>query len=251
MIVKTGTKWQTEPPIWVRQDEQRRQYVREMFARIAPRYDLLNSLLSFWLHHYWRRRVVAMLRLSPNAHVLDICTGTGDLALDLARHLGPAGEVVGLDFCAPMLRRGLQKAQRKGWNHLTWIQADALYLPFSDNQFEAVTIAFGLRNLIDKPRALREMWRVLRPGGRLAILELNRPQGALTSRLYDVYALKVLPWIGKRFSAADAYLYLPMSIQHYENRATIAEMMTEAGFANVCYYDLTFGVVCVHMGVKP
>lgn len=240
-----------EPPIWARHDEQRRQYVREMFARIAPRYDLLNSILSFWLHYYWRHQVVRMLHLSPNAHVLDLCTGTGDLALDIARHLGPAGEVMGLDFCAPMLEQGQRKAQRRGLNHITWIQADALQLPFADNQFEAVTIAFGLRNLIDKPRALREMFRVLQPGGRLAILELNRPQGLLMGKLYDLYTLTILPAIGRSLSHADAYLYLPMSIRHYENRITIAEMMSEAGFQNVWYRDLTFGVVCVHMGVKP
>ena len=240
-----------EPPIWARHDEQRRRYVREMFARIAPRYDLLNSILSFWLHYYWRHQVVRMLRLSSNAHVLDLCTGTGDLALDIARHLGPAGEVIGLDFCAPMLEQGQRKAQRRGLNHITWIQADALQLPFADNQFEAVTIAFGLRNLIDKPRALREMFRVLQPGGRLAVLELNRPQGMLMGTLYDFYTLKILPAIGRSLSHADAYLYLPMSIQHYESRITIAEMMREAGFQNVCYRDLTFGVVCVHMGVKP
>ena len=205
-----------EPPIWARHDEQRRRYVREMFARIAPRYDLLNSILSFWLHYYWRHQVVRMLRLSSNAHVLDLCTGTGDLALDIARHLGPAGEVIGLDFCAPMLEQGQRKAQRRGLNHITWIQADALQLPFADNQFEAVTIAFGLRNLIDKPRALREMFRVLQPGGRLAVLELNRPQGMLMGKLYDFYTLKILPAIGRSLSHADAYLYLPMSIQHYE-----------------------------------
>lgn len=235
----------------MRQDEQKRQYVRTMFARIASRYDLLNSVLSFWLHPYWRHTVVKMLNLSPNAHVLDLCTGTGDLAIDLARYLGPASEVVGLDFCAPMLQQAPLKAQRRGLNHLTWVQADALALPFADNQFEAITIAFGLRNLIDKPCAFREMWRVLQPGGRAAILELTRPQGFLTSRLYDFYALKILPRIGKRLSDAEAYLYLPMSIRHYEDRATITEMMTEAGFTNVCYRDLTFGVVCVHMGVKP
>lgn len=225
--------------------------MRAMFASIAPRYDLLNSVLSFCLHHYWRHQVVKMLNLSPNAHVLDLCTGTGDLALDLARSIGPASEVVGLDFCAPMLQQAPVKAQRRGLNHLTWIQADALALPFADNQFEAVTIAFGLRNLIDKLRALREMWRVLQPGGRAAILELTRPQGWLAGKLYDFYALKILPRIGKKLSDADAYLYLPMSIQHYEDRATITEMMTDAGFANVCYRDLTFGVVCVHTGVKP
>ncbi|MCS7208025.1 MAG: bifunctional demethylmenaquinone methyltransferase/2-methoxy-6-polyprenyl-1,4-benzoquinol methylase UbiE [Fimbriimonadales bacterium] len=248
--VKTCTNRQMEPPIWARQDSARRRYVREMFSRVAPRYDLLNSLLSFQLHHYWRRRVVRMLRLAPDARVLDLCTGTGDLAIALARHLGPAGEVVALDFCEPMLRIGRAKAQRRGLNHTIWLQADALQLPFTDAQFDAATMAFGLRNLIDKPAALHEIYRVLKSGGKLAILELTRPQRAPVTWLYDLYALHILPRVGKRLSQADAYLYLPMSIRHYEDRATIAEYMKEAGFANVYYRDLTFGVVCVHMGVK-
>ncbi len=249
--MKTSTNWQTEPPIWVRQDEQRRQYVREMFARIAPRYDLLNTVLSFALHAYWRAQVVRMLHLAPCSRVLDVCTGTGDLALALARHLGPAGEVIGLDFCEPMLLQGREKARRKGLNHIVWLSGDALCLPFVDAQFDALTIAFGLRNLIEKPKAFAEMARVLKPGGKLAVLELTRPQMALIRWLYDFYALKILPRIGRAISDADAYLYLPMSIQHYEDRATIADTMRQAGFRDVCYRDLTFGVVCVHMGVKP
>lgn len=237
--------------MWARQDSTRRRYVREMFSRIAPRYDLLNSILSFQLHHYWRRRVVQLLRLAPSAHVLDLCTGTGDLAIEIARHLGPAGEVVALDFCEPMLRLGREKAYRRGLNHTVWLHADALHLPLAEAQFDAVTMAFGLRNLVDKRGALREIYRVLKPGGKVAILELTRPQRLPMCWLYDLYALHILPRIGKRLSQADAYLYLPMSIQHYEDRATIAEYMQQAGFANVWYRDLTFGVVCVHTGVKP
>ena len=237
--------------MWARQDTVRRAYVREMFGRVAPRYDLLNGILSLQLHHYWRRTVVQMLRLSPDARVLDLCTGTGDLAIELARMLGPAGEVVALDFCEPMLQIGREKARRRGLNHTVWLQADALQLPFAPDQFDAATMAFGLRNLIDKAVALREIHRVLKPGGTVAILELTRPQRAPTRWLYDFYALQILPRIGKRLSQADAYLYLPMSIQHYEDRATIAEYMQQAGFTQVCYRDLTFGVVCVHMGVKP
>lgn len=237
--------------MWTRQDAARRNYVREMFGRVAPRYDLLNGILSLQLHHYWRRRVVQMLRLPPDSRVLDLCTGTGDLAIELARTLGPAGEVVALDFCEPMLRKGRDKARRRGLNHTVWLHADALQLPFAPNQFDAATMAFGLRNLIDKPAAFREIYRVLTPGGKVAILELTRPQHAPMRWLYDLYALHILPRIGKRLSQADAYLYLPMSIQHYEDRATIAEFMHQAGFTQVSYCDLTFGVVCVHRGVKP
>lgn len=225
--------------------------MREMFARIAPRYDLLNSILSLRLHSYWRRQVVRMLQLSPNAHVLDLCTGTGDLAIEIARHIGPGGEVVALDFCEPMLMRGREKSARQGLNHTFWLGGDALQLPFADATFDAATMAFGLRNLIDKPRAFVEILRVLRPGGRVAVLELTRPQGVPFRWLYDFYTLQILPRIGKQLSAADAYLYLPMSIQHYEDRATIADYMKGAGFTQVYYRDLTFGIVCVHIGVKP
>ncbi|GBC91858.1 Ubiquinone/menaquinone biosynthesis C-methyltransferase UbiE [bacterium HR15] len=231
-------------------DEARRHYVREMFARIAPRYDLLNTILSFALHHRWRQQVVRMLELSPTACVLDLCTGTGDLALQMARYIGPAGEVVALDFCEPMLQRAREKARQRGLNHIRYVQADALQLPFASETFDAVTIAFGLRNLIDKPAAFREMARVLKPGGRAAVLELTRPLHAPVRQLYDLYALHLLPHIGKWLSDADAYYYLPMSIQHQEDRATIAEYMVQAGFAPVCYCDLTLGVVCIYIGVK-
>jgi demethylmenaquinone methyltransferase/2-methoxy-6-polyprenyl-1,4-benzoquinol methylase len=237
-------------PIWQRQDETRRRYVREMFARIASRYDLLNTVMSLALHHRWRQQVVRMLELAPTARVLDLCTGTGDLAIQIARQIGPAGEVFALDFCEPMLARARQKASRLGLNHICHVQADALQLPFASESFDAVTMAFGLRNLVDKPAAFREMARVLKPGGRAAILELTRPISAPTRQLYDLYALRLLPRIGKWLSDADAYLYLPMSIQHFEDRATIAEYMALAGFQQVCYQDLTLGVVCVHLGVK-
>lgn len=249
--MKVDTNCPTEVPIWARHDAVRRRYVREMFAKIAPRYDLLNSILSLQLHHRWRRTVVRMLHLAPDSRVLDLCTGTGDLAIELARHLGPAGEVFALDFCEPMLQQGRAKAHRRGLNHTFWLQADALQLPFTDAQFDAVTIAFGLRNLIDKPAAFREIYRVLRSGGKVAVLELTRPRRAPFSWLYDLYALHILPRIGKRLSDADAYLYLPMSIRHYEAREVIADYMQQAGFQEVHYRDLTFGVVCVHMGVKP
>ncbi|MCS7066691.1 MAG: bifunctional demethylmenaquinone methyltransferase/2-methoxy-6-polyprenyl-1,4-benzoquinol methylase UbiE [Fimbriimonadales bacterium] len=237
-------------PVWQRQDEVRRQYVRDIFASIAPRYDLLNAILSLALHHRWRQSVVRMLELTPTARVLDVCTGTGDLALQIARHIGPAGEVVALDFCEPMLLRAREKARQQGLNHIRYVPADALQLPFAAETFDAVTIAFGLRNLIDKQAAFREMARVLKPGGRAAVLELTRPLGTSTRLLYDLYALHLLPRIGKWLSYGDAYYYLPMSIHHHEDRATIAEYMGQAGFAPVCYRDLTLGVVCVHIGIK-
>jgi|FaiFalFF_MnMetaG_3_1042247.scaffolds.fasta_scaffold00186_19 demethylmenaquinone methyltransferase/2-methoxy-6-polyprenyl-1,4-benzoquinol methylase len=256
MIVKMGTKPFGEQPSSGRMhqglptEERLDRFVRQMFARIAPRYDALNTILSFALHHRWRQVVVRMLELKPSARVLDLCTGTGDLAIQIARHIGPAGEVVALDFCEPMLQLARQKASRHGLNHIRYVQADALHLPFAAHTFDAVTIAFGLRNLIDKQRALHEMARVLKPGGRVAVLELTRPLNAPTRQLYDLYTLYLMPRIGKWLSDGEAYYYLPVSIQHYEDRATIAEYMYQAGFTQVCYRDLTLGVACVHIGVK-
>jgi demethylmenaquinone methyltransferase/2-methoxy-6-polyprenyl-1,4-benzoquinol methylase len=224
-----------------------------MFGRVAPRYDLLNGVLSLQLHHYWRRRVVRMLRLPPDARVLDHLHGHGRLGNRTRAHAGTRGR----GRRARLLRADAAHGARQGASPRTEpysvaTRGRATAYRFAPDQFDAATMAFGLRNLIDKPAAFREIYRVLKRGGMVAILELTRPQRAPMRWLYDLYALQILPRIGKRLSHADdAYLYLPMSIQHYEDRATIAEYMQQAGFTQVCYRDLTFGVVCVHIGVKP
>jgi demethylmenaquinone methyltransferase/2-methoxy-6-polyprenyl-1,4-benzoquinol methylase len=257
LIVKNGTKLPARPieqepaPIWTRQDEERRLYVRDMFVAIAPRYDFLNSVLSFRLHHVWRRHAVRLARLRPGDVALDVCAGTGDFAFELARAVGNTGQVYAVDFCEPMLRIGKQKAMKQNKPSIRWILADALALPFSNDTFDAVTIGFGIRNLIDKPAAFREMVRVLKPGGRVICLELNRPRNPLVKPFYDFYTLHLLPKIGGLFSKQDAYVYLPNSIQHFVEREQLACYLSEAGFQNVRYQDLSLGVVCIHQGVKP
>jgi demethylmenaquinone methyltransferase/2-methoxy-6-polyprenyl-1,4-benzoquinol methylase len=255
--VKNGTKLPARPieqetaPIWTRQNEERRLYVRDMFAAIAPRYDFLNSVLSFRLHHTWRRHAVRLARLQPGDIVLDVCAGTGDFAFELARAVGETGRVYAVDFCEPMLQVGKRKAQRQKNRTISWILADALALPFRNDTFDAVTIGFGVRNLIDKPAAFREMMRVLKPGGRIICLELNRPRSRLIKPFYDFYTLRLLPKIGGLFSKQDAYTYLPNSIQHFVEREQLACYLSEAGFQSVRYHDLSLGVVCIHQGVKP
>lgn len=249
--MKEERKEGEEPPIWVRQDEERSRYVRGMFALIAHRYDLLNSVLSLRLHHRWRRWATLRAQLKPGDWVLDVCSGTGDFAFELARAVGPTGLVVAADFCEPMLRIAIRKAAHKRLSNVHPVLADALSLPFPDNTFAAVTVGFGLRNVIDPLAALREMTRVVRPGGRVICLELSCPRHPLIRTFYDFYALRLLPWIGGLLSQREAYEYLPNSIQHFAERETLAHHMQKAGLAEVEYHDLTLGVVCVHIGVKP
>lgn len=236
--------------MWQRYDEDRHRYVKGMFAAIAARYDLLNSVLSLRMHHRWRRVAARLTAVEPGDCALDLCAGTGDLSIELARHTGPNGHVFAVDFCEPMLQIGREKARPEGTARVHWLLGDAHSLPFTDACFDAVTIAFGMRNLIDKPRALREAWRVLKPGGRFVCLELNRPRHPLMRPFYDFYSLRLLPRIGKLLSQEDAYLYLPNSIQSYIERDTLLGLMSEAGFERTRYQDLSLGVVCIHTGVK-
>src|SRR4029453_11146812 len=169
--------------------------VRQMFAAIAQHYDVLNTVLSFGLHHYWRQQAVTVSSIPSGARLLDICSGTADLALAFARHLGHDGQVVATDFCAAMLERGHQKARQQGI-HLTYALADAQRLPFGDAVFDAVTVAFGLRNVDSLTTALREMHRVLRPGGTALVLEFGQPHGAVLGPLYRFYSHYILPRLG-------------------------------------------------------
>lgn len=232
--------------------EQKRSYVRDMFARIAPRYDLLNSLLSWRIHHYWRGVAAREARLRPGDIALDVCTGTADLALRLARQVGEQGKVIGVDFCLPMLQRGWQKVRQRGrQEQITLILADALQLPFASNTFHAVTVAFGIRNVADIRAAFAEMWRVLQPGGRVVCLEFSLPRLQPFRALYELYFYRLLPRIGALFSHGDAYLYLPTSVRYFPERERLAQIMQEVGFTEVQWRELTLGIVCIHSGVKP
>lgn len=232
--------------------EEKRAYVRNMFARIAPRYDLLNSLLSLRIHRYWRHVAARETALKPGQRVLDVCTGTADLALRLAKDVGERGWVVGVDFCEPMLRVGLSKVHReRAKARIALALADAQTLPLADNTFDVVTVAFGIRNVADMRRAFAEMWRVLKPGGRLVCLEFSHPRRQPFRSIYTFYFHRVLPFIGGLLSHRDAYTYLPVSVSYFPEREQLAQILREMGFAEVKWRELTFGIVCIHSGVKP
>ena len=214
--------------------------VERMFGRIAPNYDRLNSLLSFRRHNLWRSQAVALLQLKPGDSALDVCCGTGDLAIADAR---AGGRVTGLDFSEEMLARARRKAPA-----LEWIRGDLLELPFPDERFDAATVGFGVRNVEDLDRALGELRRVLRPGGRLAILEITRPQGVLAP-FYRLWFDKGVPLIGKLLPGGDAYTYLPASVRRFPGPGELADLMRAAGFDEVRYRVFGAGIVALHAGV--
>ncbi len=228
-------------PVNKTEDHARR--VREMFARISPRYDLLNHLLSGYIDTRWRRKVVKKLKpmVAPNARLLDVACGTGDLSIEFFEQT--RAHITGLDFCRPML----ELAQRKT-RDITFVEGDALRLPFADESFDAITIGFGLRNLASVESGLRELKRALKPNGWLAILEFSQPSGPLRG-LVNFYYAGVLPRIGGWLSGSrSAYEYLPDSISQFPNQERLAAMMREAGFAQVEFENLTGGVAALHMG---
>ena len=229
--------------------------IRSMFAGISRRYDLLNHVLSLNIDRRWRRHTARALELSPDARVLDVCTGTADLALELCRHVSAeaGGSVVGTDFCEEMLRIGEDKRRRRDESRLELLVADTLSLPFDSASFDAVTVAFGIRNVCDLERGLVEMRRVLRPGGRCAVLEFTTPRFAPLRGLYRLYFHRMLPrigrWISRSSAANEAYSYLPASVENFPAPDGLAESMRSAGFAQVAYRLLTAGIAALHVGV--
>lgn len=221
--------------------------VRDMFARIAGRYDLLNHLLSGSTDRRWRRLVASRLgqKISPGATVLDVACGTGDLSIQLFEDAG--ARVTGVDFCRPMLEIAASKTGR-----IPFVEADALDLPFADGSFDAVTIAFGLRNLADTSQGLNELQRVLKPGGWLAVLEFSRPQARAFRWLFEFYFTRVLPRIGGLVSGSQgAYRYLPDSVSRFPDQVGLATLMRQAGYKEVEWQNLTGGVAALHLAKRP
>ncbi|MGH8274096.1 MAG: bifunctional demethylmenaquinone methyltransferase/2-methoxy-6-polyprenyl-1,4-benzoquinol methylase UbiE [Gammaproteobacteria bacterium] len=225
--------------------------VRSVFASVAPRYDLMNDLMSMGLHRLWKRFALARTGLRPGMRALDLAGGTGDLARGLARQVGKTGEVTLADINPAMLECGRERLLDAGFaGRIRFALANAEALPFADNHYDCLTIAFGLRNVTDKARALAEMRRVLAPGGRALVLEFSRPHAPLR-RPYDAYSFKVLPRLG-RWVAHDeeSYRYLAESIRRHPDQDALKAMMEAAGFERVRYYNLAGGIVALHIGWK-
>ncbi len=228
------------------------QRVREMFAAIAPRYDQLNHLLSCNVDRYWRWRTVRSVPLRKEVPVLDLCTGTGDLALSLRKKY-PYTPVVGADFCRPMLQLGRRKAENAGENGaLNFVESDAQQLPFAENTFQLVMVAFGLRNVADTDQGLREMVRVCQPGGTVVVLEFSIPQRQPWRSVYQAYFRHVLPRVGQWLARNrhGAYEYLPESVNEFPAGEALVQRMRNAGLQTVEYRPLTLGIAALYLGEK-
>lgn len=236
--------------------DKREARIRRMFGQIAPWYDFLNHLLSLNIDRRWRDRTARLVPPGPASlgPILDLCTGTGDLALAYDRTAGGSVPVVGADFSHEMLLRAVKKADAAGaGGRVRFVEADAQALPFPDGAFQLVTVAFGLRNVTDPDRGLREMVRVTRPGGRVAVLEFSRPRGPVLGRLYLWYFRNLLPLVGQLISRSpeSAYRYLPASVLNFPDYEALADRMRAAGLEEVQYRPFTFGVATLYVGVKP
>ena len=229
------------------------QRVAGVFHSVARKYDLMNDLMSGGIHRLWKRFALEVSAVRAGHTVLDIAGGTGDLAYQLAKRVGDDGQVILSDINSSMLGVGRDRLINKGVNHnVSYAQLDAQHLPFANHTFDCVSIAFGLRNVTDKALALSDMQRVLKPGGRLLILEFSKPQHRLLEKIYDQYSFRVLPLMGKLITQdADSYRYLAESIRMHPDQETLKDMMDEAGFVNSQFYNMTGGIVALHKGIKP
>ncbi|WGV12195.1 bifunctional demethylmenaquinone methyltransferase/2-methoxy-6-polyprenyl-1,4-benzoquinol methylase UbiE [Psychrobacter maritimus] len=226
--------------------------VADVFTSVAKKYDIMNDLMSFGIHRLWKRYAISLSGVRAGQHVLDIAGGTGDLAKVFSREVGRNGHVVLSDINAAMLEVGRERLINAGSNNVDFVLANAETLaPFDDESFDLVTISFGLRNVTDKDAALKSMYRVLKPGGRLLILEFSKPVFEPLSKAYDLYSFTALPIMGKLIANdAESYQYLAESIRMHPDQQTLKQMMQQAGFENCDYHNLTAGIVAVHRGFK-
>lgn len=226
--------------------------VRQVFDSVAAQYDLMNDLMSGGLHRLWKRFTIELSAVRSGQTVLDIAGGTGDLAAKFSKLVGADGKVILADINAAMLSVGRDRLIDKGaLSNIDVVQADAQFLPFEDNSIDCITIAFGLRNVTDKAKALRSMHRVLKPGGRLLVLEFSKPTSPLLSKVYDAYSFSALPAMGKLITDdADSYRYLAESIRKHPDQESLLEMVEDAGFVDCRYHNMTGGIVAVHRGIK-
>jgi demethylmenaquinone methyltransferase/2-methoxy-6-polyprenyl-1,4-benzoquinol methylase len=232
--------------------QEKSERVAEVFRSVAGKYDIMNDVMSFGMHRLWKRFTIRQAALRPGQTVLDVASGTGDLAKAFAPLVGPTGKVVMTDINDAMLAVGRDRLVDAGIvGNIECIQADAEKLPFESNQFDCITIAFGLRNVTNKLAALQSMYRVLKPGGKLLILEFSKPTLPLASKLYDLYSFNVIPKMGGFIANdRDSYQYLVESIRMHPDQESLKKLMQEAGFEDVTYFNLTGGVVALHQGWK-
>jgi demethylmenaquinone methyltransferase / 2-methoxy-6-polyprenyl-1,4-benzoquinol methylase len=251
-LLTQGKTSQGATPAGISDEQQAATWVRGMFGRIAPRYDLLNHLLSLNIDRYWRARTVKRVSgvlARPGARVLDLCCGTGDLMLALQAR--SRAVMFGSDFCHPMLVAAHQKVEQRRLRSALF-EADALSLPVADASVDLITVGFGFRNLANYHQGLGEIMRVLNPGGLAAILEFSTPPNQVLSRLYDYYSRAILPAIGGWISGSkEAYAYLPESVRKFPGAADLADQMRGAGFTNVRFERMTAGIVALHLGERP
>jgi demethylmenaquinone methyltransferase / 2-methoxy-6-polyprenyl-1,4-benzoquinol methylase len=242
--------------------EEKAEYVRDQFDRIAFRYDLVNDAISFGMHRLWKARAVHELCQPGGESFLDVCCGTGDLALTINRHLPSIGAVTGLDFSQNMLDVAAQREAKAAAQlnasrsdrklNINWLRGDAQNLPFEDNTFDGAIISFGLRNLTDLPRGIKEMYRVVKGGGRVVNLDLGHPTGPVFSPIFRFYFSSVVPLIGDLLQGdRQAYTYLPQSLTTYPKPAEISQIFASAGLQNVRHIPLAMGSVALHVGIKP
>ncbi|OCG15758.1 bifunctional demethylmenaquinone methyltransferase/2-methoxy-6-polyprenyl-1,4-benzoquinol methylase [Gilliamella sp. Fer2-1] len=226
--------------------------VAEVFHSVADKYDVMNDLMSFGIHRIWKKITIEYSSVRKGQKVLDLAGGTGDLTAKFSQLVGDSGLVVLADINESMLKVGRDKLRDKGlFKNIEYVQANAEELPFADNYFDCITISFGLRNVTDKEKALRSIWRVLKPGGRLLILEFSKPQYQILNKAYDLYSFTMLPLMGKIVANdSESYRYLAESIRMHPDQNTLKRMMEDAGFVDVKYHNMTGGIVALHIGFK-
>lgn len=232
--------------------EEKVKLVADVFESVAPKYDLMNDLMSFGLHRLWKRFTIAEANVRPGQHILDVASGSGDLAKIFARKVGKNGKVIMSDINPAMLAVGRAKLLDEGIiGNVEFVEANAEHLPFEDNRFDLVTIAFGLRNVTNKDAALQSMYRVLKPGGKLLILEFSHPESTILNKIYDAYSFNVIPKLGELITQdKESYQYLVESIRMHPKQEELKIMMQAAGFDDVTYFNLNGGIVALHKGYK-
>jgi demethylmenaquinone methyltransferase/2-methoxy-6-polyprenyl-1,4-benzoquinol methylase len=225
--------------------------IQTMFGVIAPRYDFLNRLLSFGIDRRWRTKAVRLLKYREGSRILDVATGTGDVALEIALQTPESVKITGADFCKEMVDLGAAKVAASPYaDRIDLRVAPCEDLPFANDTFDSITIAFGIRNVVDRKLGLAEMWRVLRPGGRMIILEFSTPRSQLFRQLYYFYFRRLLPVVGGLFSRYNAYKYLPDSVLEFPSQGEFSNMIADTGFRNIHLHELTFGIATIYVGEK-